>query len=260
VHRVLIHVLAKREIIGRYRGSILGLLWSFFNPLLMLAVYTFVFSVVFQSRWGRGAGTGSGSRAEFALALFSGLIMFNVFSECFNKAPVLIVGSVNYVKKVVFPIEILPVVSLVSASFHALIGLVVWLIFDTIVYGVPHWTIVLLPVVAFPLLALTLGLSWFIASLGVYLRDVSQIIGVLTTVLMFMTPIFYPIESLPPAYRPALQSNPLAIMIDQARDVMIWGRIPDWSQWLLVTSIGVFIACLGFAWFQATRKGFADVL
>lgn len=205
-------------------------------------------------------GGGAGSRSEFALALFSGLIAFGLFSECFNKAAILIVGSTSYVKKVVFPIEILPVVSLVSAGFHALVSLAVWVIFDIILYGVPHWTIILLPIVAFPLLVLTLGLSWFVASLGVYLRDVSQIIGVLTTILMFMTPIFYSTDSLPPAYRPILQSNPLAIIVNQARDVMIWGRVPSFHEWAVVTLGSLIAASLGFAWFQATRKGFADVL
>ena len=234
----------------------MGLLWSFFNPVLMLAVYTFVFSIVFKARW---AG-GSDSKTEFALVLFAGLMVFNLFSECVNRAPGLVLGNVNYVKKVVFPLEILPVVALGSAGFHLLISLFVWLIFYLIFFGVPQATIVLLPVILLPLVLMTLGLSWLLASLGVYLRDVSQIIGVVTTVLMFLSPIFYPIVALPEEYRPFMQISPLTLVVEQTRDVMIWGKNLDWSAWAFYLLISSMIAWLGFAWFQKTRKGFADVL
>ena len=234
----------------------MGLLWSFFNPVLMLAVYTFVFSIVFKARW---AG-GSDSKTEFALVLFTGLMVFNLFSECVNRAPGLILGNVNYVKKVVFPLEILPVVALGSAGFHLLISLFVWLIFYLIFFGVPQATILLLPVILLPLVLMTLGLSWLLASLGVYLRDVSQIIGVITTVLMFLSPIFYPIVALPEEYRPFMQISPLTLIVEQTRDVMIWGKSLDWSAWAVYLLLSSMIAWLGFAWFQKTRKGFADVL
>jgi len=234
----------------------MGLLWSFFNPVLMLAVYTFVFSIVFKARW---AG-GSDSKTEFALVLFAGLMVFNLFSECVNRAPGLILGNVNYVKKVVFPLEILPVVALGSAGFHLLISLFVWLIFYLIFFGVPQATILFLPVILLPLVLMTLGLSWLLASLGVYLRDVSQIIGVITTVLMFLSPIFYPIVALPEEYRPFMQISPLTLVVEQARDVMIWGKSLEWSAWTVYFLLSSMIAWLGFAWFQKTRKGFADVL
>ncbi|AMR79247.1 MULTISPECIES: ABC transporter permease [Cupriavidus] len=254
--RRLILDLAKREVAGRYRGSALGLLWSFFNPLLMLAVYTFVFSVVFKARW----TSGSDSKTEFALVLFAGLMVFNLFAECVNRAPGLVLGNANYVKKVVFPLEILPFVALASAAFHMLISLGVWLLFYLIFFGVPPLTVVLLPLVLLPLALLTLGVSWLLASLGVYLRDVTQIITVITAVLMFLSPIFYSVSSLPAAYRPFLQVNPLTLTIEQARDVMIWGKAPDWVVWIGYLFITSMIAWLGFAWFQKTRKGFADVL
>ena len=255
-NRNLIYSLVKREVVGRYRGSVMGLLWSFFNPVLMLAVYTFVFSMVFKARWVGG----SESKTEFALVLFAGLMVFNLFSECVNRAPGLILGNVNYVKKVVFPLEILPVVALGSAAFHLLISLIVWLIFYLVFFGVPQATILLLPLVLLPFVLMTLGLSWLLASLGVYLRDVSQIIGLVTTVLMFLSPIFYPIIALPEKYRPFMQISPLTFVVEQTRDVMIWGNTMDWRLWAFYLLLSSLIAWLGFAWFQKTRKGFADVL
>jgi lipopolysaccharide transport system permease protein len=255
-NRSLIYNLIKREVIGRYRGSAMGLLWSFFNPVLMLAVYTFVFSMVFKARWSGG----SGSKTEFALVLFAGLMVFNLFSECMNRAPSLVLENVNYVKKVVFPLEILPVVALGSAGFHLLVSLLVWLIFFLILFGIPHATIIFFPVILLPLVLMTIGLSWLLASLGVYLRDVAQIIGVATTVLMFLSPIFYPITALPEEYRPFMQINPLTQVIEQTRDVMIWGKGMDWSAWVAYTFLSSLAAWLGFAWFQKTRSGFADVV
>lgn len=252
----LIASLVRREVVGRYKGSALGLLWSFFNPVLMLAVYTFVFSVVFKARWVGG----SDSKTEFALVLFAGLIAFNLFSECINRAPNLILSNVNYVKKVIFPLEILPVVALGSATFHFLVSLGVWLIFYIIFFGIPPLSIVYFPMVLLPLVIFTLGLSWFLASLGVYLRDVAQIIGVTTTILMYISPIFYPVAALPEAFQSFMQFNPLTVVIEQMRDVMMWGKNPDWEVWIFSMFVAMSIAWLGFAWFEKTRKGFADVL
>ena len=255
-NRSLIKALVQREVVGRYRGSVLGILWSFFNPVVMLIIYTFVFSVVFKARWSGG----SDSKTEFALVLFAGLIVFNLFAECFNRAPSLILSNVNYVKKVVFPLEILPWVALGSALFHTLVSLGVWLIAYIILFGAPHITVLLLPLVLLQLLLFIMGLSWGLASLGVYLRDVSQFIGMATTVLMFLSPIFYPVTALPEEYRHLLLFNPLTPAIEQARDVLVWGKVPDVTM-LSVTLLGAaLIAWLGFAWFQKTRKGFADVL
>ncbi|MES2741851.1 MAG: ABC transporter permease [Pseudomonadota bacterium] len=255
-HRALTRALVQREVMGRYRGSIMGLLWSFLNPVLMLLVYTFVFSVVFKARW----HAGSDSKTEFALVLFAGLLVFNLFAECFNRAPALILSNVNYVKKVVFPLEILPWVALGAAMFHALISVTVWLLAYLILYGLPHPTVLLLPLVVLPLILFIMGVTWGLAALGVYLRDVAQFIGVLTTVLMFLSPIFYSGNSLPAEYRGLLQFNPLTPAIEQARDVLFWGRVPDPTLWFAYLCGSALIAWLGFAWFQKTRKGFADVL
>jgi len=256
LNRGLLSGLTKREILGRYRGSLLGMLWSFFNPLFMLAVYTFVFSVVFNARWSEGGD----SKVEFALTLFAGMIVFNLFSECINRAPGLILGNVNYVKKVLFPLEVLPWVTLGAATFHMLISLSVWLVFYLIFFGIPHWTIVLLPLVMLPLLLLTAGFCFFLAALGVYLRDVSQIVTVATTALLFLSPIFYPVSALPAAYQNILHINPLTLVIEQTRAVLISGNVPNYGAWIVGLSMSAMVAWAGFAVFQKTRKGFADVL
>ncbi|PVZ88265.1 sugar ABC transporter permease [Serratia sp. S1B] len=256
LNRELLYSLIKRDIAARYRGSFMGLLWTFLNPVLMLAVYTIVFSVVFKARWPGGTA----SKTEFALVLFSGLMVFNLFSECITKAPNLVLGNVNYVKKIIFPVEMLPVISLGVAFFHFGINVVVWLLFYIIFFGMPNITILMLPLAVVPLVLITLGASWFLASLGVYLRDVGQIIGLISTVLMFMSPVFYPVSALPEEYRQFMQLNPLTSIIEQTRDIMIWGKPIIWMNWLTHLTISVVIAWLGFAFFQKTRGGFADVL
>ena len=255
-NRGLIHALAKREVLGRYRGSALGLLWSFFNPLFMLTVYTFIFSEVFKARW----STGSESKNEFALVLFAGLIIFNLFAECINRAPNLILANPNYVKKVVFPLEILPFVGLLSAFYHALISLGIWLVAYLALIGMPHATSLLVPLVILPFGFFIMGLSWALASLGVFLRDVSQFIGLVTTTLMFLSPIFYPASALPEDYRSLLYLNPLTPVIEQTRNLMFWGSSPDFFMLGIYWVVTALTAWLGFFWFQRTRKGFADVL
>jgi lipopolysaccharide transport system permease protein len=255
-NRGLIWALTKREVLGRYRGSAMGILWSFFNPLLMLGVYTFVFSTVFKARW---AG-GSDSKTEFALLLFAGMLVFNVFADCINRAPSLILFNPNYVKKVVFPLEILPVVSLGAAMFHLMVSLLVWVLFYIVAFGVPKAGILLLPLALFPLAIFVLGLSWLLAALGVYLRDVSQFVGVVVMALMFLSPIFYPLSALPEGYRELVALSPITASVDQARDLMFWGKPLAWGSWTVHLIISLVIGWLGFAWFQQTRRGFADVI
>jgi lipopolysaccharide transport system permease protein len=230
--------------------------WSFLNPVLMLAVYTFVFGIAFNARWNQ-AGS---SKTEFALILFAGLIIFNVFAECVTRAPSLVLLNVNYVKKVVFPLEILAWAAFGSAVFHLRVSLGVWLIFYAALYGLPNPTVALFPLVILPLALLILGVSWFLASLGVYLRDVTQFVGIAVTIMMFLSPIFYPLESIPAEFQPLLLMNPLTLAVEQARDLLVWGRIPDLSTYLGYLVECAIVAELGFAWFQKTRTGFADVL
>jgi lipopolysaccharide transport system permease protein len=257
-NRQLILQMTKREVVGRYQGSAMGLAWSFLNPVFMLVVYTFVFSEIFKSRWG-GMG-GDESKTQFALVLFVGMIVLSLFSEVLNRAPGLIIANVNYVKKVVFPIEILPVVAMGAALFHSFISLSVLLAAFTLFNGYLYWTAVFFPLVLLPLVILTLGLAWMLASLGVFLRDVGQTIGILTTVLMFLSPVFYPLTAVPERFRPIIMANPLTFIIEQAREVLIWGHLPNWLGLGAYTLAAAVIAWAGYAWFQKTRKGFADVL
>jgi len=256
-HRGLLASLAQRDVLGRYRGSLLGLAWSLVTPVLMLLVYTFVFGVIFQSRWGAGPAE---SRAEFALVLFVGMLVFNLFSECLLRAPGLILGNVNYVKKVVFPLEILVPVVLSAALFHLVVSLGVWLVAHLLIAGLPPVTALLFPFVVLPVVLLALGLAWLLASLGVYLRDVGQVIAVVVTALLFLAPVFYPLTAVPADVRGWLYLNPLTLPIEMSRDVLYWGRVPAVTTWLAALAGGALVAWAGFAWFQKTRKGFADVL
>jgi len=256
-HRQLILQMTKREVVGRYRGSIMGLAWSFFNPVLLLVVYTFVFSVVFKARWGGGDEQ---SQAAFAIVLFVGMIVHGLFAECINRAPSLILSNANYVKKVIFPLEILPVIALGSALFHTIISVLVLLAAIILLGTGVSWAIILLPLILFPLLLATLGMAWFLAALGVYVRDVAQITSMITTILLFLSPVFYPLSSLPEKYQDWMQLSPLTFIIEESRGVLIFGQSLNFVGWLIYLGVSGLIAWLGFAWFQKTRKGFADVL
>jgi lipopolysaccharide transport system permease protein len=246
-----------REVQGRYRGSNLGILWALINPLLMLMVYTFVFSVIFKARWGV---SGSESFMDFALILFSGIIAFNVFSECVTRAPVLIISNPNYVKKVVFPLEILPVSVLGSAVIHSLMSLGIVLAGLLLSTGKLHWTLLYLPLVYLPLAALTLGLSWLLASLGVFIRDIGNFIGVAITLLLFLTPILYPMSAVPESIRPIFQLNPLSVIVEDFRRVVMWGQPPDWIWLGGVTLVSGLVMLGGYMWFMKIKRAFADVI
>lgn len=257
-NRQLIVQMTKREVVGRYKGSVVGLAWSFFNPIFMLAVYTFVFSMIFKSRWG-GIGADE-SKTQFALILFVGMIVLNLFSEVINRSPGLILSNVNYVKKVVFPIEILPFISMGAALFHALISFGVLLFAFVVFNGHLNWTVIYIPLIFLPLIILSLGLSWMLASLGVFIRDVGQTVGLLMTLLMFLSPVFYPISAVPLRLQKFIIANPLTFIIEQAREVIIWGHSPNWIGLMFYMLTATFVIWVGYAWFQKTRMGFADVL
>lgn len=256
-NRYLILQMTHREVIGRYRGSIIGVFWSLLTPIFMLVIYTFVFSVVFKARWGNQMDE---SHGQFATILFVGLIVHGVFSEALNKAPHLILMHVNYVKKVVFPLEILPVVHLLVAGFNAIVSLFVLLCAQLLITHNIYWTVFLIPFIAVPLFLFTLGMCWFFASLGVFLRDLGQAISLITSVMLFTSPVFFPVHAIPEKFRPWMQLNPLTFIIEQARDVLIFGRLPNWYGLLAYSFVAFFVALAGFKWFQKTRKGFSDVL
>lgn len=256
-NRKLIFQMSKRDVLGRYRGSIMGLGWSFFNPLLMLSVYTFFFSFVFKSRWGVGQDAG---HVDFAIILFVGLIIHGLFSECVNRAPMLINSNVSYVKRVVFPLEIFPWIAMGSAVFHALISVFVLLLLQFVFEGSLHWTIILLPLVVAPFILLTLGFAWFLAATGVFVRDIGQTTSMLTSVLLFVSPVFFPISALPPKIQPLVMLNPLTLIIEESRKVLLFGEMPNWPHLGVYLFVSAVIAWAGFWWFQKMRRGFADVL
>lgn len=256
--RSLVWQLTLREIRGRYRGSFLGLVWAFLTPLLMLAVYTFVFGVVLKARW--PGLQGEGSLAEFALVMFAGQIVFQVFSESVARAPHLVVAVPNYVKKVVFPLEVLTLPVMASALFHFLVAILILAVFSWGLHGSLPWTALALPAAVLPVVLMGLGVSWFLASLGVFVRDIGQGIGIALQVLLLMTPIFYPLSAVPPAFQRVLALNPLCEPVEAVRRLVIWGTWPDWTRLGTTLLLALLVAQLGYAWFSKTKRGFADVL
>ena len=255
-HRGLLVELVRRDFVGRYKGSFMGIAWSFFKPLIMLGIYTLVFSVALKAKWGMG---GNG-KATFAIVLFSGLIVHNFFSECITRAPLLIIENPNYVKKVVFPLEILPWMSLISALLHSLLSFVVLLIFCFVASVPLYGGVFLVPLLLLPLFFMTIGLSWIFASLGVYLRDLSQVMGTVSSITLFMSPIFYPVGNLPELFRKIIFWNPISLPVIQIREVMLLNRPIQWEYWGIAMFVGLFASGFGYWWFQKTRRGFSDVL
>lgn len=256
--RALTLELVKRELGQRYRGSYLGMVWTLIVPLVMLAIYTFVFSVVFKARWQpSGPETPPG---EFAFILFAAVSAYNVFSEAANRAPGLVVSVPSYVKKVVFPLEVLPVVAVLVALVTSLINVVLVLVGWGIFFGSISTTLYLLPLAYLPLVLLCLGTGWFLASLGVYVRDVAQVTAIVVQVLFFLTPIFYPAEAVPAAMQAVLRINPLTVIVTGFRQTLLWSQPLDWGAWGLWSALLLVFALAGFAWFMKTKKGFADVL
>lgn len=260
-HRDLVRQLTWREVTGRYRSSLLGFGWSFITPLVTLSAYTFVFGLVFRARWPQATTGGTtGGLGSFGLALFAGLIAFTFFAECLTRAPGIITASPNYVKKVVFPLEVLPVSVVGSALFHAAISAIVLLIAHQILQGAIDWTAVFLPVVFVPLVLLALGTTWFFASVGVFFRDAVHTVVLVSQVLMFMTPVFYPIDAVPQSFRWILALNPLTPLVENARRVTVQGLPPDWPSLGLSLVVGSLVAIIGYAWFVSTKRAFADVI
>jgi lipopolysaccharide transport system permease protein len=255
--RELIRQFTWREAQARYRGSYLGMVWALITPLLMLAAFTLVFSVILKARW---RGSAPESVIDFALTLFSGMIAFNVFSDAASRSPGLIIGYPNYVKKVVFPLEILPVSVLGSAVIHSGLSLIIALTAILLTTGSLPWTIVYLPIVYLPLVLLTLGTSWILAALGVFVRDIGNLIGVALQLLFFLTPISYPLSAVPAAARPWFALNPMAVVVENFRRVLVWGLPPDWAPFLAVTLFSAVVMFAGYHWFVRLKRAFADVV
>jgi lipopolysaccharide transport system permease protein len=252
----LIRRLVRREIEARYRGSLLGLAWAVATPLFMLAVYTFVFSTIFQARWAHTAD----HKGVFALILFAGMLAFNLVAECLNRAPGLVLENASYVKRVVFPLDTLAWVCVLSAAFTAAMSLVILTVGHLAILGLPPVTSLLLPLLLLPLILTVLGVTWFLSSVGVYVRDIRQFMPILTTALLFLSPIFYPASAVPEGARFLLSMNPLTPTVEGIRAVLFSGQAPNWYQWSIAMLESVIVSWLGFTWFENTRRGFADVL
>ena len=258
-YRELIFQLTSREISQRYQGTYLGAIWSFITPLLMLLIYTFVFSIIFRARWGDHIHSAQGM-AQFAVTLYAGLIPFVVFGESANRAPTLILGVPKYVKKIVFPLEILPMAVVGGILVHSLFSIGILIVLAYVFTGTCSYTFFLLPLVYIPLIFLCLGLSWFLASLGVYARDIRNGVEILVQMLMFLSPVFYPADMVPEQFRTVLGINPLTSILDNFRRVLLWNEYPNWTLWGIWTAVTLLLALLGYLWFMKTKDGFTDIM
>lgn len=256
-HYQLILELTKRDISNKYQGTSFGSLWPLITPLLMLSIYTFIFGAVFKSRWPQSTETGT---AIFAITLFCGLLFHNMLAECLARAPTTITGNPNYVKKVVFPLEILPLVSTLSTAFNFLMGLLMWCAFHLIFKGPPPASIIQAPLITIPLILYCIAISWAISALSVYLRDIAQVTSFLSTALLFLSPVFFSVESTPQAFQIYMQANPMTFIIESARNTMMWGINLDFAMLALHTIIGLALCMLSLRLFEKLRPGFSDVL
>lgn len=254
--RTLTFELTKRDILGRYRGASFGLLWSLLSPFLLLLIYSFAFGFVFKSKWPLVVG----GDHSYTVILYLGLIVHGFFAECLTRSPTLVTSNANLVKRVVFPLEILPWATVFSALFHVGMNVMVFLVLRLSLEHTLCWSMLWLPVVIAPLVPLTLGVCWLFASFGVYLRDISQITGVLATGMLFVSSVMIPVQALPPSYQILFELNPLTFIIDQVRVVALAGHMPDLAGLSLYAIGGLVLMYVGYAWFMLTRRGFADVL
>lgn len=254
-HRELVWELVKREFSGRYRGSFGGVIWSFAQPLFLLAVYTVAFGVILKARWGF-----SGSTTDYALMLFAGLIIFNAFSECLSKAPTLVTANPNFVKKTVFPLEILPWVMALTALFHALIGVTVWFIGYMFLFGTPKPTAILCSAVLVVFFPVMLGIGWLLSAIGIIVRDINELTGMLSHTLLFLTPIFYSIDAAPPILQNLLMLNPLTFIVEQFRLVLFFGQMPSLKGLAIYFVFSSLFAWASLILFQRLRPSFADMV
>jgi len=255
-HHQLVGRLVEREVTARFQGSMLGLAWMVLTPLLTAAVFTFVFSAVFRARW----GLQQGSAFDFAIILLVGLAVHGIFAEAVGRAPALIIAHASYVTKVVFPLEILPVVALLTSLVNAGISLAIVVLGQLALNGVLHWTLIFLPLIMLPYLMFVLALLMFFAACGVFLRDLAQIVTLLITMSLFLTPIFYPLTAVPAAFQTAMRLNPLTLIVEQGRAVVVEGVLPDFLSLGLYFGCATLALAVSFWFFQRLRPGFADVL
>ncbi len=258
--RGLIGQMAARDLSARYRQSWLGTAWLVLTPLLMLTVYTLVFQHVMQVRWPGAASSAAPTGLAFALQVYAGLAAYNLLAECVSRAPTVVVEQPHLVKKVVFPLPVLAWVQALTAGVGLAVSALLLLAMAAWVRGGLPPSALALPLVWLPLWVLCLGLVWWISAVGTYVRDVAQVLGPALGALMFLSPIFYPLQALPPAMQSVLALNPLATVIEQTRVVLIVGQWPDWGALAWVGLAALAVAATGAAFFRVAQQGFADVL
>lgn len=252
-HRYLLGQLVKRDVLLRYRGAMFGVLWVFLSPLILLSIFAFVFGHIFQTRWPQ-----QNEAIPFWIVMYCGLIVFNMFAESVSRAPSAVRGYPSYVKKIIFPLEILPLVPLGSALIHGafnfliLLAALAWI-------GKLHAEVLFFPLLLIPVLLLALGLSWFLAAWGVFIKDMNQIVPVFIQMLMFLSPVFYPVSAVPEFLRPVYLHNPLGAVIEASRSLIV-GDSVQWLPWGLSFLVGLTTSALGYAFFVHSRGEFADVL
>jgi lipopolysaccharide transport system permease protein len=256
-NRYLIYQLTRCEILRRYKESYLGILWSFLTPLLMLSIFTIVFGCIFN---GKFTSQVSESRLDFALGLFCGLNVFNFFGECLQRAPLLIVSNPNYVTKTVFPMEVLPLTTVITAFVHWLISMAILLLGLLIFHGAICPTTILIIPLSLPLFLITLGFTWMISSLGVLIRDITALMTPLIAILMYASGIFYSIERVPPQFRWLVEYNPIAVLIEQTRSVILWGHGLEPFVFFKLCVLSLIICMGGFSVFMKYKSRFADYL
>ena len=251
----LILSLARRELAARYKGSVLGIVWAILTPIVMIAIFTFIFAGIFKAKFGIDH-----SHWDYALYLFCGLLPWNAFQESLNLSSTAIVNRANLVKRVVFPLETLPVSQTLAAIANQMFGTTALLLGILIIRHEWHWTTLYLPVLLIPQLLVTLGGAWLLASLGVFVRDIVQGVSLVLMAWMYLTPIIYPETIVPEAYRPIVNLNPFTPLIRSYRRIMLDGLSPDWLGLAYFSVFGVVAFVLGYWWFARTRKNFADVV
>ncbi len=256
-HRELLWQFTLRNVELRHKGSHLGLIWSFLSPLLMLGLYVLVFGYIFGGSFGV---LPSETRVDYALGVFLGLTLFHLLAETLGVSPTLIVGNPNFVKKVVFPLEILPAANVGAAMFHMGISLALALI-SLLIFG--HgvgWGILWLPIIILPLILLCLGIAWFFSALGVFFRDVGQIMQFITMALMFSSAVFYSAQKIPPAAWVWMRFNPILLAIELARDAALWQRPLNLTHLAYLYALSLGACYLGHLAFRRMKPAFADVL
>lgn len=257
IHRFLIRQLVERELSFKFKRSRGGMLWLVLQPLLLLAGYTLVFGVILKSRWG---SEGSGSSAEFALIMFAGLIFFNFFSAVVSVAPGLIVHNKPYVQKMVFPLEVLSWSTMLAALINGFVSLLIWIIFSVAIRGYVPFSLGWLPLIIIPFALFALGCCWFLSAAGVFHPDIEHLIPMLMLMLMLLSPLFFPASAIPEQLRFLFDFNPLAYVLEQARQVMIYGGAPNFGVLAIGWVVGLLFAWLGLVSFVKNRDGFADAV